>query len=52
MDYIHFNPVKHGYVRRARDWPYSSVHRLVRAGVYPVDWAGDVAEAGGGFGER
>ncbi len=39
MDYIHFNPVKHGYVQSVRDWPYSSFHRWVRCGVYPVDWA-------------
>ncbi len=38
MDYVHFNPVKHGYVTFARDWPYSTFHRLVRAGLYPADW--------------
>ena len=41
MDYVHFNPVKHAHVERVRDWPYSSFHRLVEAGVYPLDWAGD-----------
>ena len=30
-DYIHFNPVKHGHVRRVRDWPFSSFHRMVQA---------------------
>jgi putative transposase len=25
--YVHLNPVKHGYVTRAADWPYSSIHR-------------------------
>lgn len=39
VDYIHFNPVKHGWVLRARDWPYSSLHRFVREGRLPVDWA-------------
>jgi putative transposase len=39
LDYIHFNPVKHGYVRSAKDWSYSSFHRWVRRGDYPVDWA-------------
>ncbi|MGM0767052.1 MAG: REP-associated tyrosine transposase [Pseudomonadota bacterium] len=39
VDYIHFNPVKHGYVSRAVDWPYSSFHRYVREGMLPVDWA-------------
>jgi putative transposase len=40
VDYIHFNPVKHRHVTCVRDWPYSSFHRFVRAGVYPADWAG------------
>ena len=43
VDYIHFNPVKHGHVGRAADWPYSSFHRYVRAGIYPSDWAADDA---------
>lgn len=40
MDYLHFNPVKHGHVNRVADWPYSTFHRQVEAGVYPQDWAG------------
>ncbi len=40
LDYVHFNPVKHGYVPRAADWPYSTFQRWVAAGVYPTDWAG------------
>ncbi len=51
-DYIHFNPVKHRYVSRVRDWPYSSFHRMVRLGVYPLDWGGDAADNSSGFGER
>jgi putative transposase len=39
FDYIHYNPVKHGHVARPRDWPWSSFHRWVAAGVYPADWA-------------
>ena len=39
FDYIHFNPVKHGYVRCPRDWPHSSFHRWVKSGVYPDHWA-------------
>ena len=38
LDYIHFNPVKHEYVTRVRDWPYSSFHRLVSEGWYEEDW--------------
>jgi putative transposase len=51
VDYIHFNPVKHGHVGRVSDWPYSSFHRMVRLGVYPEDWAGDVWTEGARFGE-
>jgi REP-associated tyrosine transposase len=39
VDYIHYNPVKHGYVARVADWPYSTFHRFVRQGMYPLDWA-------------
>jgi len=34
FDYIHFNPVKHGYVSAANDWDFSSFHRYVRDGIY------------------
>ena len=37
-DYIHYNPVKHGLVKRAADWPWSSFHRYVREGYYEVEW--------------
>ena len=39
VDYIHFNPVRHGHAVCAADWPYSSFHRYVRDGAYPPDWA-------------
>jgi putative transposase len=51
VDYCYINPMKHGLVRRIRDWPFSSFHRDVKAGVFPEDWAGD-AEMTGAFGER
>jgi putative transposase len=38
IDYIHFNPVKHGLTVRVADWPYSSFHRFVREGALRVDW--------------
>lgn len=41
VDYIHFNPVKHGLARRVADWPYSSFHRFVAKGWLAPDWAGD-----------
>jgi putative transposase len=40
IDYLHFNPVKHGYVQRVEDWPYSSFHTFVARGILPRDWAG------------
>ncbi len=40
MDYVHINPLKHGYVNRVSDWPYSTFHHLVEKGIYPLDWAG------------
>ena len=40
MDYIHMNPVKHGYVTHVNEWPYSTFHRYVKQGVYPLDWGG------------
>jgi len=38
MDYIHYNPVKHGYVKTPYDWPHSSFRRAVKHGLYPPDW--------------
>jgi putative transposase len=52
MDYIHFNPVKHGHVRQVGAWPYSTFHRCVSAGLYPPEWAYSGGEFQGGFGER
>ena len=54
VDYIHYNPVKHGYVQRVADWPWSSFHRYVRQDVLPADWAGSSGMDGDGehsFGE-
>jgi putative transposase len=32
MDYLHYNPVKHGYVKSVIEWPYSTFHQYVRQG--------------------
>jgi len=40
VDYVHYNPVKHGYVERVGDWPHSTFHRYVARGIYPPNWAG------------
>ncbi len=41
VDYVHINPLKHGLVEQVADWPYSSFHRFVEAGIYTLDWAGE-----------
>jgi REP-associated tyrosine transposase len=37
-DYIHWNPVKHGWVQKVVDWPHSSFHAYLRRGVYETNW--------------
>ena len=51
MDYIHFNPVKHGLVDSVIEWPYSTFHRYMRNGVYEPNWGGGGCEVSGEFGE-
>lgn len=46
VDYVHFNPVRHGLVRDAAAWPYSSFRRCVMRGMYPADWAPGGVEVG------
>lgn len=49
VDYIHYNPVRHGLVAQASEWPYSSFAKYVKRGVYPADWGG--VPDSGNFGE-
>ncbi|WP_341502438.1 transposase [Gallaecimonas sp. GXIMD4217] len=51
IDYVHYNPVKHGLVDRCRDWPYSSFHRYVRQGMLSINWGASGSETGSDFGE-
>jgi putative transposase len=44
IDYIHYNPVKHGWVSRPTDWAYSSLHRYIAHGLLPADWGGSEVE--------
>lgn len=48
VDYVHYNPVKHGYVVRPIDWEFSTFRRYVERGVYSETWASpsDVSDAG------
>jgi putative transposase len=38
IDYIHYNPVKHGYVTNPVDWKHSSIHRFIKQGVIDPHW--------------
>jgi putative transposase len=51
VEYCYINPLKHGLVARVRDWPHSSFHRDVRAGLVPLGWGGEI-EGSGEYGER
>ena len=53
VDYVHINPLKHGFVTRVCDWPYSSFHRYVKKGFYHMDWGAQhiAGEAPSSFGE-
>ena len=52
VDYIYYNPVKHGHAKLVSDWPYSTFHRFVKEGIYARDWAGaSLIEQAGDFGE-
>ena len=42
--HIHYNPVKHGYARRAAEYPHSSFHECVKRGWYDPDW-GEVEDS-------
>ena len=49
VDYIHYNPVKHGYVTKVKDWPHSTFHKHVAQGIYTENWG--VFDETGAFGE-
>jgi len=51
VNYIHYNPVKHGYVKSPVDWPYSSIHEYIRKGILDENWAYKEKGAEGEFGE-
>jgi len=40
LDYVHYNPVKHGLVQCAADWSHSTFHEYVKRGKYSRDWGG------------
>ncbi len=44
INYIHFNPIKHGLVNKLIDWPWSSYHDYVNNGYYDMDWGDRMPE--------
>ncbi len=38
VEYIHYNPVRHGLVKAPKYWEYSSFHRYVHNGLYDLEW--------------
>lgn len=51
INYIHYNPVKHGYVKIPADWRYSSIHRYIAKGILSPNWASEEDFFDSGFGE-
>ncbi len=44
IGYIHVNSLKHGYVTRVQDWPYSTSYQYVHDGILAADWCSDVGD--------
>jgi putative transposase len=40
VDYVHWNPRKHGLVNRVADYPFSTFHSFVERGQYDLEWGG------------
>lgn len=51
LDYIHFNPVKHGVAESPISWPHSSFRRFVEKEYYPADWGSGIVLVEGEYGE-
>lgn len=45
LDYIHWNPFKHGYVKKPEDWQYSTYREWLSDGFYEPDWGSDFEPA-------
>jgi putative transposase len=52
VDYIHYNPVKHGHVRCASAWAWSSIHQYQHRGLIPRNWGSQADSNDGQYGER
>jgi putative transposase len=52
LDYVHFNPVKHGVVTHTAAWRFSTFQRCVALGLYDEAWCGEDGNMSSGIGER
>ncbi len=41
IEYIHYNPVKHGHVNKPSEWQYSTLHKYIKLKIYDKDWGAD-----------
>jgi len=52
IDYIHYNPVRHGLVNSPSKWVLTSFRRYLRLGIYQPDWGeSQKDDIRNGFGE-
>jgi putative transposase len=52
IDYIHYNPVKHGHTANHHQWGYSSLGKYLKDGYYSADWGvNERLHFSGGYGE-
>jgi putative transposase len=49
-DYVHCNPVRHGFAAAPKDWPWSTFRRLVAQGAYPEEWGAEPVAFDAGVG--
>jgi len=49
VDYLHVNALKHGFVKRVSEWPWSTFHRYVKLGEYPANWGSQAEWYGDDF---
>ncbi|MDP2788113.1 MAG: transposase [Pseudomonadota bacterium] len=47
LDYIHYNPVKHGHVNDPWAWPHSSLRKCAARGWYPEGWGASEPDLSG-----
>ena len=52
VNYVPYNPVRHGYVEKAVEWKHSSIHRYIKDGIIDPNWGISETFKGDNYGER